>query len=110
MQVDDDTGHALLPERNQHAPAQHGIRPIWNRVCEGHVERHGNGDVAEEWHGRTDRILACGDESFLSADFPINSRVPSVSPVGREVRGWTLEPEFTRRLAAIKNLQLLIPP
>ena len=36
----------------------------------------------------------------IFTQFPRALRVPR----GREVRGWTLEPEFTRRLAAIKNL------
>ena len=39
--------------------------------------------------------------------------IPRV-PRGKEVRGWTLEPEFTRRLAATKNLTTsnssVIPP
>ena len=109
MQVDDDTGHALLPERNQHAPAQHGIRPIWNRVCEGHVERHGNGDVAEEWHGRTDRILACGDESFLSADFQSTPPCPPCPPVKKFADGPSNQ-NLQDASRPPRISQLLIPP
>ena len=50
MQFDDDAGHALLAERNQHAASNDGRGFRGDTVGEDHVERHGNGDVAEFGH------------------------------------------------------------
>ena len=50
VQFDDDARHALLAKRHQHAPAhdRRGIRR--DTVGEDHVQRHGQGNVAEFGH------------------------------------------------------------
>ena len=50
MQLDDDARHALLPEGHQYAPAHHRLHTGRNGVGEGHVEGHGERDVAKERH------------------------------------------------------------
>ena len=50
MQLNHNTRQPLLPKRHQHAPANYRFHPRRNRVGEHHVERHGEGDVAEERH------------------------------------------------------------
>ena len=50
MQFDDDARHALLPEGHQYAPAHHRLHTGRNGVGEGHVEGHGERDVAKERH------------------------------------------------------------
>ena len=50
VQFDDDARHALLAERDEDASAHdwRGIRG--DTVGEDHVQRHGQGDVAEFGH------------------------------------------------------------
>jgi hypothetical protein len=50
MQFDHDARDALLPEWNQHAPADDRRRIRPNTVGENHVQRHGQGDVTEFGH------------------------------------------------------------
>ena len=59
MQLNHDARHALLPERHQHASANDRLRARRHGVGEHHVERDGEGDVAEEGHVLgTDEILS----------------------------------------------------
>ena len=50
VKFDDDARHALLAERDQHASADDGRDVRGDTVGEDHVERHGDGDVAEFGH------------------------------------------------------------
>ncbi len=50
VQFDHDAGHALLAEGHEHASADDGSGLGGHTVGEDHVERHGQGDVAEFGH------------------------------------------------------------
>ena len=50
VQFDDDARHALLAEWDQHASAHDGRGVRGDTVGEDHVERDGDGDVAEFGH------------------------------------------------------------
>jgi hypothetical protein len=50
MQFDDDPGHALLAEWNQHAAADYGRGIRGDKVGEDQVEGDGHSDVAERGH------------------------------------------------------------
>ena len=52
MQRGDHAGHALLAKRNQDAPADHRLHPVWNVIGEGGVEWDGERDVAEVRHAK----------------------------------------------------------
>src|SRR5215470_14393682 len=47
VQIDDDAAHALLTEGHEHTSAYGWLHPIGHVIGEGHVERHGQGYVAE---------------------------------------------------------------
>ena len=54
--------HALLAERDQHTSSDNGSHIGRDMVCEGHVERHGQGYVAEFGHWWKDKLhLSVGD-------------------------------------------------
>ena len=50
VQFDDDAGETLLPEGHQHAASDDGHSIGGDAVGEDHVERHGQGNVAELRH------------------------------------------------------------
>ena len=50
VQFNDDAGHALLAKGHEHASADHGSGIGGDTVGENHVERHGQGNVAELGH------------------------------------------------------------
>ena len=50
VQFDDDARHALLAERDQDASADNGRGIRRDTVGERHVQRHGQGNVAEFGH------------------------------------------------------------
>ena len=63
MQCGDHAGHALLAKRNQHAPADHRLHPVWSVIGEGRVEWDGERDVAEishaEWKWLIGIVTSC---------------------------------------------------
>src|SRR5580765_2572400 len=62
VHADDDAHHALLAERDQHTSSDNGSHIGRDMVCEGHVERHGQGYVAEVGHWWKDKLhLSVGD-------------------------------------------------
>ena len=50
MQFHDNSREALLPERHQRPSANDGLHAGRNGVGEHQVQRHGEGNVAEEGH------------------------------------------------------------
>src|SRR5215469_543110 len=50
VEIDDDTHHALLPERNEDSSSDHRCCAVRDVVGKRHVQGHRKGDVAELGH------------------------------------------------------------
>ena len=50
MQLNHNAREALLPKRHQHPSANHRLHARRNGIGKHHVKRHGQSDIAEEWH------------------------------------------------------------
>ena len=64
VQLDNNTRHTALPEWNQHPAAHGGLYPVCDAIGERHVQRDGQGNVAEFRHSvaRIDQSLTRGAE------------------------------------------------